>query len=181
MHPKLRFSAPWLSLPLLALFVSLAGTAVAANIVPTRRGTWLATARSEAPPTLERLRQAMLRMLAVRGRAGAFRAVNIVGTGAVPGLQATALAGAGNAGRMVTLRSRVSDDSGRARVLEQVLRNGRVMAALRSSVASASGSTMFATSWRAPANAAGRLQHCVCAIDEAGNTSPRSCAGLTLR
>jgi hypothetical protein len=95
--------------------------------------------------------------------------------------QATALASAGRAGRMVALRSRASDDSGRVQVLEQVMRNGKVIATLRSSVTSASGSMTFATSWRAPKHAGGRFQHCVRARDEAGNTSTLSCAGLTLR
>jgi subtilisin family serine protease len=95
--------------------------------------------------------------------------------------QATALASVGRAGRMVTLRSRASDESGRVHVVEQVVRNGKVIATLRSAMATASGSTIVATSWHAAVSAAGRFQHCVRAKDDAGNTSARSCAAIRLR
>jgi subtilisin family serine protease len=95
--------------------------------------------------------------------------------------QATALPSSGTRGRSVGLVSRAGDDSGRVQVLEQVTRNGRVIATLRSSFAAASGSRMFTTGWRAPGNAAGRFQHCVRAKDRAGNTSERSCARITIR
>jgi subtilisin family serine protease len=92
-----------------------------------------------------------------------------------------ALPSAGQAGKVVKLLARASDDSGRVRVTEQVKRNGKVIATLRSSFAAAVNSRTFSTSWRAPKNAAGSFQHCVRAADKAGNTSKQTCARVTLR
>jgi subtilisin family serine protease len=94
---------------------------------------------------------------------------------------ATAMPSNGNAGAMVILRSRAADESGRVRVIEQIRRNGRVIATLRSPFASAFRPRTFSVGWRASARAVGALQHCVQAEDAAGNKSTRSCAGLTLR
>jgi len=91
---------------------------------------------------------------------------------------AKALPGAGQAGKLVKLRSRAADDSGRVRVIEQIKRNGKVIATLRSSFASPK---TFSTGWKAPNSAAGSFQHCVRATDQAGNASKQSCAKITLR
>jgi subtilisin family serine protease len=95
---------------------------------------------------------------------------------------AKALPGAGHAGSLVKLVSRVSDDSGQVLVVEQVKRGGHVIATLgRSGFVAASGPTMVSASWKAPAGSKGAYQHCVTATDHAGNVSPASCAPIRLR
>jgi subtilisin family serine protease len=93
---------------------------------------------------------------------------------------AKALSSSGRRGHIVKLLSRASDDGGQVRVREQVLRGLRVIATVQSRFAPARTPTSFALSWNAPPKAAGALQHCVTAIDKAGNSSPRSCAALVL-
>jgi Subtilase family len=94
---------------------------------------------------------------------------------------ARAVPGAGRPGRRVRLLSRISDDSGEVRVVEQVKRNGRVVKTLRKGFVSASARTTLTVFWKAPANATGTYWHCVRAIDRSGNTSPVSCAKVVLR
>lgn len=94
---------------------------------------------------------------------------------------ATALPSSGHVGRTIKLVSRVEDDSGEVRITAQVKRNGRTIANLHRAFAHASGATMLALAWKAPANANGRYKHCVRAYDRTGNTSPPSCAKIVLK
>ncbi len=95
---------------------------------------------------------------------------------------AEALASTGREGRTLMLVSRVSDDRGEVRVVEQVKRNGRVVATIaRNGFIAASGMTRVVSAWKAPANATGSYQHCVRATDRAGNVSPLTCAKVVLK
>ena len=94
---------------------------------------------------------------------------------------AKAMPGTGRAGKVLKLVSRVSDDSGEVRVVEQVKRNGRVVATLQKGFAPARGATTVSLAWKAPAKAKGAYQHCVRATDRAGNASPLSCAKVVVR
>jgi subtilisin family serine protease len=94
---------------------------------------------------------------------------------------ARAIPGAGWPGRTLKLLSRISDDSGEARVVAQVKRNARVVKTLRKRYVSARGETTVTVFWNAPAQAKGAYRHCVRAIDRSGNASPVSCAKVVLR
>jgi subtilisin family serine protease len=95
---------------------------------------------------------------------------------------AEALESSGRRGKTVRLLSRVGDDRREARVVEQVLRNGRVVATIKTKgFVPALGRTKVVTAWRAPAKATGTYRHCVRATDRAGNSSPVSCAKVVLR
>jgi len=95
---------------------------------------------------------------------------------------AEALASSGRKGKTLRLVSRVSDDRGEVRVVEQVQRNGRVVATIaKNGFISTSGQTRVVSAWKAPANATGSYQHCVRATDRAGNASPVSCAKVILK
>jgi hypothetical protein len=86
----------------------------------------------------------------------------------------------GRAGSLVRLRFSLADDSGEARVVDEVVRAGKVIG--RSSTGFVRVGAASSVSWRAPKSApAGRLSHCVRAFDRAGHTSGRSCASLVLR
>jgi subtilisin family serine protease len=91
---------------------------------------------------------------------------------------ARALASSGKPGKIVRLLATASDDSGTAKVTDQVIKGTRVLATLTSAF---SKSTAFTFSWRAPATLAGTIKHCVKAVDRAGNASAQSCARLTLK
>ena len=95
---------------------------------------------------------------------------------------AEALPSSGRKGKILMLVSRVSDDRGEVRVVEQVKRNGRVVATIaKNGFISTSGMTRVVSAWKAPANATGSYQHCVRATDRAGNASPVSCAKVILK
>ena len=95
---------------------------------------------------------------------------------------AEALASTGRKGKTLRLVSRVADDRGEVRVVEQVQRNGRVVATIaKNGFVPASGQTRVVSAWKAPANATGSYQHCVRATDRAGNASAVSCAKVILR
>ncbi len=95
---------------------------------------------------------------------------------------AKALPSTGRLGKTVKLVSSVSDDSGAVSVVEQVLLGSKTVATIkRSGFVSAPSPKTVATAWKAPAKAGGRYRHCVRVTDRAGNTSPISCARLTLR
>jgi subtilisin family serine protease len=94
---------------------------------------------------------------------------------------AKAVASSGRFGRTVRLVSTVADDSGEVRVVTKVKRDGRVVATLSNGFVKASGSARVALAWKAPKAIRGSHQHCVRAIDRAGNASPLSCAKLVLR
>jgi subtilisin family serine protease len=92
-----------------------------------------------------------------------------------------ALKSSGKRGKIVSLLSRASDDSGQVRVIEQVFRNGRPIATLRTPFAAAKAPRAFVTGWMAPKKARGAFKHCSKATDKSGNTSPTSCAPIALR
>jgi subtilisin family serine protease len=94
---------------------------------------------------------------------------------------ARALVSTGRLGKAVKLVSTVADDSGEARLVATVKRNGRMVATLERGFVSISGSARLSLTWKAPKTARGAYQHCVRASDRANNTSPRSCAKLVLR
>jgi subtilisin family serine protease len=94
---------------------------------------------------------------------------------------AQALAGVGHRGKMMKLLSRVSDDSGQVGIVEQVKRNGAVVATMKKGRVAASNPTEVAAVWKVPVNATGAHQHCVRAIDPAGNASPVHCAKVVLK
>lgn len=93
-----------------------------------------------------------------------------------------ALASKGRAGKTVKLLSAIADDEGSVSLVERVKRNGRVAKTIKQtgSVVATSPKTV-ATPWQAPAKPKGTFQHCVVAIDAAGNRSPESCARIELK
>ena len=95
---------------------------------------------------------------------------------------ATALASRGRKGKALKLLSKVSDDSGEASVVELVKLGGKTVARIKGSgFVSASSPRTIALVWKVPTNAKGAYQHCVRAIDRAGNSSPLSCAKVIVR
>src|SRR5262245_46474383 len=94
----------------------------------------------------------------------------------------TALPSNARKGRTAKLLSRVSDDSGEVAVLEEVKLNGKVVARLKQVwFSSAARSKTVSVAWRVPAAAAGTYQHCVRAVDRAGNATRPSCARIVLK
>ncbi len=92
----------------------------------------------------------------------------------------TALAGKGRKGRTTKLLSRISDDSGEVAVLEEVKLRGKVVARFKQVWFSAgSRGRTIAIAWRVPATATGTYQHCVRAVDRAGNKTT-SCARIQI-
>jgi hypothetical protein len=96
--------------------------------------------------------------------------------------QAQAYDGTGNAGKRVSLRFYVYDDSGKAR--EQIVistASGRKVATVRVPLGYVNPQKTESVRWTIPTKPpARRLRFCVVAIDAAGNRSPRSCAQLTV-
>jgi len=92
-----------------------------------------------------------------------------------------ALPSRGTHGTAVKLLSADSDDGGKVRVREQVLRRRKVIASLRSPLIPASVATRIALTWHSPSRLTGTFRHCVTATDEAGNGSAPSCATLVVR
>lgn len=94
----------------------------------------------------------------------------------------SALASKGRKGRAIRLLSRVSDDSGEVRVVEEIKLGRKVVARLKPVWFSAAArSKTVAVAWKAPASATGAYQHCARAVDRAGNSSPASCARVVLK
>ena len=94
----------------------------------------------------------------------------------------SALASKGRKGRAIRLLSRVSDDSGEVSVVEEIKLGRKVVARLKPVWFSAAArSKTVAVAWKAPASATGAYQHCVRAVDRAGNSSPASCARVVLK
>jgi hypothetical protein len=85
----------------------------------------------------------------------------------------------GTAGHRVQLNLWLADNTGQARIVDQVLLRGRVVGTVRSGLITATGNTHVF--WRAPRTLTGRMQHCIRAWDAAGNASGLSCAALDLR
>jgi hypothetical protein len=95
--------------------------------------------------------------------------------------RAKALSGTGRRGTMLRLRSVVSDDSGEVTLVEQIKLGRKTVATIkRGGYVSAARPKTVATPWKVPVRASGSYQHCVRAIDRAGNASPSSCARLVL-
>ena len=75
----------------------------------------------------------------------------------------------------------VSDDSGEVTLVEQIKLGRKTVATIkRGGYVSAARPKTVATPWKVPVRASGSYQHCVRAIDRAGNASPSSCARLVL-
>jgi subtilisin family serine protease len=94
--------------------------------------------------------------------------------------EAKALATRGEAGRLVKLLSKVSDDSGEVRLREQILRGGKVIVTLRTGFMTVESERTIGVDWRPKAGLEGPLRHCVQATDRAGNVSRRTCAPVIL-
>jgi len=94
---------------------------------------------------------------------------------------AKALPSSGMHGTAIKLLSTDSDNAGKVRVREQVLRGGKVIASVRTALMPVSAAARVAVAWHAPPRLTGSLRHCVIATDEAGNSSGRSCATLIVR
>ena len=73
------------------------------------------------------------------------------------------------------------DDEGTLGVVEQVKRNGHVIATLEKSNIHAASARTFSVGWKAPTKPKGVFQHCVVAEDVAGNKSAVSCAKISLK
>jgi hypothetical protein len=95
--------------------------------------------------------------------------------------RARALPAKGRPGHVIRLVSVVEDDSGEVRLIVEVRSRGKRVATVRKGYVSTSGPTSVVLGWKAPARAAGAYQHCVRAIDRAGNTSAASCAKVSVR
>ena len=94
----------------------------------------------------------------------------------------SALASKGRKSRAIRLLSRVSDDSGEVSVVEEIKLGRKVVARLKPVWFSAAAtSKTVAVAWKAPASATGAYQHCVRAVDRAGNSSAPSCARVVLK
>jgi hypothetical protein len=95
---------------------------------------------------------------------------------------AKALPSTGRRGAMLRVLSTVSDDSGEVKVVEQIKLGRKTVATIkRGGFVSASSSRTVVTRWKVPAKASGAYQHCVRAVDRAGNASATSCARLVLK
>ena len=94
----------------------------------------------------------------------------------------TALGGKGRQGRTIKLLSRVSDDSGEVGVLEVVKLRGKVVARFKTTwFTSATHGKTVSIAWKLPPNASKGYQHCVRAVDRAGNRTTSSCAPIQVR
>ena len=94
----------------------------------------------------------------------------------------SALASKGRKGRRSRCCSRVSDDSGEVSMVEQIKLGRKVVArSSRCGSSSAARSKTVAVAWKAPKTATGAYQHCVRAVDRAGNSSAASCARVVLK
>jgi len=93
----------------------------------------------------------------------------------------TALPSTGRKGGTAKLLTRVADDSDEVAVLEEVKLHGKVVARLKQVWFSAAArEKTVSVTWKVPAGAAGPYQHCVRAVDRAGNKTSASCAKLIL-
>jgi len=96
--------------------------------------------------------------------------------------RATALVSTGRRGKALKLLSTVADDSGEVSVVELVKLGSKTVARIKGNgFVSASSPRTIAVVWEVPTNAAASYQHCVRAIDRAGNSSPLSCAKLVVK
>ena len=93
-----------------------------------------------------------------------------------------AVASAGKRGNTVKLRFRIYDESGQAKALATVERNGKLFATTSSGFGPVAYGTTYFIGWNVPALAPkGTYKFCVVAVDHAGNHSRSSCAMLALK
>jgi hypothetical protein len=88
----------------------------------------------------------------------------------------------GVAGKLMSLRYYVSDDSNRTREVIRVYVAGRLVATIRNALQKSERGAIYVRRWKVPptlANKTGRF--CVQAFDAAGNASDRRCASLKIR
>jgi hypothetical protein len=88
----------------------------------------------------------------------------------------------GRRGRVLKLLSRVSDDSGEVRVVEEIRLGRKTVATIRrDGHVSAARPTTVVTLWKVPTKASGAYRHCVRVTDRAGNASAPSCARVVVK
>jgi hypothetical protein len=92
-----------------------------------------------------------------------------------------ALVSSGRRGGTASLRYRLADNSGSARVNLTVARNGRTLARIARPLASADGRVRAARWTVSRKTKPGRLSFCVRAVDAARNASATGCARLMVR
>ena len=80
----------------------------------------------------------------------------------------------------MTLRYRVSDDSGQAAVIATLRRGRWPLWERRSPRASRLAGTTYTFKWKAFAGLTGKLDFCVQGLDAYGNSSPERCAKVLL-
>ena len=84
-------------------------------------------------------------------------------------------------GVVAKLRYAVSDDSGRASLVLRVRESGRVLTTVRLPARTLNINAPYTLGWRVPRSLAGTiLQFCAQATDPSGNSSPASCAAITV-
>ena len=93
-----------------------------------------------------------------------------------------ALRASGRYGSRVTLRFRVSEETGTARRLVRVYRKTKAVFSSSSDLAALDSAALRLVVWKAPRRAArGAYRFCVWAWDRSGNESDPSCARIALR
>jgi Subtilase family len=93
-----------------------------------------------------------------------------------------ALRASGRYGARVTLRFRVSEETGTARRLVRVYRKAKAVFSSSSDLAAAGSASLRSVVWTAPRRSArGAYRFCVWAWDRSGNESDPSCARIALR
>ena len=96
---------------------------------------------------------------------------------------ATAARASGRYGARLTLRFRVSEETGAARRLVRVYRKTKAIFSSSSDLADVDSAALRSLAWTAPSRRAARgpLRFCVWAWDRSGNESDPSCAKISLR
>jgi len=96
--------------------------------------------------------------------------------------EAKALRASGRYGARLTLRFRVSEETGTARRLVRVYRKTKAILSSSSDLAAVDSAALRSLAWTAPRRAArGSYKFCVWAWDRSGNESDPSCAKISLR
>jgi hypothetical protein len=93
-----------------------------------------------------------------------------------------ALRASGRYGARLTLRFRISEETGAARRLVRVYRRTKAIFSSSSDLAAVDSAALRSLAWTAPRRGArGSLRFCVWAWDRSGNQSDPSCAAISLR
>ena len=97
--------------------------------------------------------------------------------------QVQAARASGRYGARLTLRFRVSEETGTARRLVRVYRKGKTIFSSESDVADVDAAALHSVAWKAPSRRAARgaLKFCVWTWDRSDNESDPSCGRITLR